>query len=193
MIQKTLVLLKPDTVQRGLIGEALGRFERAGLKIVAMKLMMVPKELAEKHYPDARQEWLKGMGGKTLQNYKEFGVDPVKDLGTDDPLEIGLMINRWNIEFLTSGPIVALILEGNLAIDKVRKLIGFTIPFLAETGTLRGDYSTDSPVLANPRKRAVHNMIHASGNPEEAELECKLWFTDAEIAAYKRADEDVMF
>ena len=159
MIQKTLVLLKPDTVQRGLIGEALGRFERAGLKVVAMKLMMVPKELAEKHYPDARQEWLKGMGGKTLQNYKEFGVDPVKDLGTDDPLEIGLMINRWNIEFLTSGPIVALILEGNLAIDKVRKLIGFTIPFLAETGTLRGDYSTDSRF-----------------SPIRENVQCTIWF-----------------
>lgn len=193
MIEKTLVLFKPDTVQRGITGQVLDRFERAGLKVVALKMVMVSKELAEQHYPYAREEFLKGMGGKTLKNYEENNMNPKEDLGTDDPLEIGKMINQWNIEFLTSAPVIALVLEGNDAIAKVRKVAGFTIPAMAEPGTIRGDFSADSPVLANPRKRAVHNMIHASGNLEEAQLEIGLWFKESEITQYKRADEDIMY
>lgn len=192
-LERTLVLLKPDTVVRGLVGEIIARFERASLKPIALKVMMVPRELALQHYPDSRTEFLKGMGGKTLQSYGEAGIDPKTELGTDDALEIGKMINKWNMDFLTSGPVVAMVLEGFQAISKVRKVTGFTIPLLAEPGTIRGDLSSDSPVTANAQGRAVKNMIHASGNPEEAAQEIALWFKEEELVSFKRADESTMY
>lgn len=192
-MEKSLVVIKPDGVKRGLIGEILSRFEKAGLKIIAMKMVWVDKELVSKHYPESRTELLKGIGEKTLQTYKEFGKDPKEELGTDNPLEIGRIVNKWNMELLSSGPVVAAILEGNHAIANVRRLVGHTLPNFAAPGTIRGDFSVDSPVLANERKRPVKNLIHASGNQEEAEYEIMLWFHEDEIHTYKRADEDIMF
>jgi nucleoside-diphosphate kinase len=192
-MQRTLVLVKPDGVQRGIVGDIIHRFEKAGLKIVGMKMVWVNKALIDQHYPDSRTEFLKGMGEKTLKSYKEYGKDPKKELGTDDPHEIGKIINNWNKSFLTSGPVMAMVLEGNHAIDNVRRLVGATLPTFAAPGTIRGDYSVDSPVLANEKKRTVKNLIHASGEPEEAKYEIDLWFTPEEIHSYKRADEDVMF
>lgn len=192
-MERSLVLIKPDGVKRGIVGDIIHRFEKAGLKIVGMKMVWVDKTLVDKHYPDSRVEFLKGMGEKTLKSYKEFDKDPVKELGTDDPLEIGKLVNQWNKEFITNGPVVAMVLEGNHAIDNVRRLVGATLPVFAAPGTIRGDYSVDSPVLANERKRAVKNLIHASGTPEEARLEIDLWFDNAELHTYPRADENVMF
>jgi nucleoside-diphosphate kinase len=192
-MEKSLVLIKPDGVKRGLIGEIIHRFEAAGLKLVAAKMVWVDEELVAKHYPDTREEFLKGMGEKSLNTYKEYGMDPLEKLGTDDPLTIGKMVNAWNREFLSEGPVMAMVWEGNHAITNVRRIVGPTLPTFAPPGTIRGDYSVDSPVLANVKKRAVKNLIHASGNPEEAELEINLWFTPKEIHEYKRADEDVMF
>ena len=103
------------------------------------------------------------------------------------------MVNNWNKDFLTSGPVVAMVWEGNHAIDNVRRLVGATLPTFAAPGTIRGDYSVDSPVLANARKRAVKNLIHASGEPKEAELEIDLWFDKKELHSYPRAEEEVMF
>ncbi len=191
--EKTLVLIKPDAVKRGLVGEILMRFETAGLKIVALKMLYIDKGLAHKHYPSERIEFLKGMGEKTLSTYQKLGKDPKKEIGTDDPIEIGKMVNHWNVEFLTSGPVVAIVLEGLHAVDSVRMIVGNTIPAIAPPGTIRGDYSIDSPALANERKRAVHNLVHASGNVEEAGYEIKIWFKPEELNEYKRADEDVMF
>ncbi len=191
--EKTLVLIKPDAVKRALTGEILSRFEKAGLKIVALKMLYIDKDLAAKHYPSDRIEFLKGMGEKTLSTYEKLGKDPKKEIGTDDPIEIGRMVNYWNVEFLISGPVVAIVLEGLHAVDNVRMIAGNTIPTFAIPGTIRGDYSIDSPVLANERKRAIHNMVHASGNVEEADYEIKIWFKSEEINEYKRADEDVMF
>jgi len=191
--ERTVILLKPDTVKRGLVGEVLSRFEKAGLKIVALKMVWVDEEMLVKHYPDGRTEFLKGMGEKTLKTYKEYGKDPGELIGTKDPLEIGRLVNSWNIEFLKSGPIIALLLEGHNAIDNVRQVVGNTLPTFASPGTIRGDYSTDSPVLANQKKRAVKNLIHASGNKEEAQYEEELWFHKEEIYDYKRADEEAMY
>lgn len=192
-MERTVVLVKPDGVKRGLVGEIISRFERVGLKIVALKMVWIDKVFAAKHYPVSREEWVRGMGEKTLKTYAEYGQDPKKELGTKDALEIGKMVAGWNLEFLSSGPVVAMILEGNHAISQVRKIVGATVPVFAEPGTIRGQYSVDSPVRANATKRAVHNLIHASGNPEEAAFEEKLWFKKGEIHSYKRADEDVMF
>lgn len=191
--ERTVILVKPDGVMRGLVGEIISRFERAGLKIVAMKMVWVDKDHAGKHYPDSRTEFLKGMGEKTLATYEKYGKDPHEELGTKDPLEIGRMVNSWNMEFLTSGPVVAILLEGLHAIDNVRMIAGNTLPTFAEPGTIRGDYSIDSPALANATRRAVRNLIHASGNTEEAKYEQELWFHEVDIHDYTRADEDAMF
>lgn len=191
--EQSVVLVKPDGVKRGLVGEITTRFEKAGLKIAAMKMVWVDKEFAGKHYPEERTELLKGIGEKTLQTYEKYGKDPNEVLGTKDPLEIGKMVNRWNMDFLSSGPVVAILLEGPHAIDNVRMVVGATLPVFADPGTIRGDYSLDSPALANERKRAVHNLVHASGNPEEAEYEKQLWFRNEEVHDYKRVDEDIMF
>lgn len=192
-MEHTLVLIKPDGVKRALIGDIIHRFERAGLKVVGLKMVWVDKDLVDKHYPNEREEFIKGMGQKTLDNYKELGIDPIERAGTDDPHKIGMMINMWNKELLTSGPVVAMVLEGNHAITNTRRIVGPTLPSLAAPGTIRGDLSLDSSALANEKKRAIKNLIHASGNKEEAELEISLWFTPEEIHTYRRADEEAMF
>jgi len=193
LIQRSLVLVKPDGVKRGLVGEIISRFEKAGLKMVGVKLIWVDKELVSKHYPDDRTEFLEGMGKKTLATYEKYGKDPNEELGTKNPLEIGRMVNNWNMEFLSSGPVVAIVWEGLHAIDNIRMIAGNTLPTFAEPGTIRGDYSLDSPALANANKRAVRNMMHSSGNEEEAKYEIQLWFHENELYDYKRADEAIMF
>jgi len=190
--EKTVVLVKPDGVKRGLIGEVIKRFESRGLKVIALKMIVASKEHAHTHYPNS-DEWLRGMGEKTLETYKQYGKDPVKEVGSDDALEIGKMVAGWNVEFLTSGPMVAMVVQGIHAVDMVRKIVGKTIPAVAEMGTIRGDFSVDSPTLANAGKRAIHNIVHASGDQSEAEHELKHWFQDGEINEYKRAEEDIMF
>lgn len=193
IMEKTVVLIKPDGVKRGLIGEAISRFEKIGLKILALKMVWVDKDMVAKHYPESRTELLKGIGEKTLKTYEKYGKDVNEELGTKDPLEIGKMVNSWNIDFLSSGPVIAILLEGVHAIDNTRMAVGDTLPTFATPGSIRGDYSIDSPALANAKKRSVHNIVHASGNVEEAKYEEELWFRREEIYSYKRTDEDVMF
>src|ERR1700730_17692095 len=165
--ERTLVLLRPDSVLRGLVGQILTRFENAGLKIVALKVVQPSREFIVNHYPNT-PDWIRGMGEKTLSNYKEQGKDPVKEVGVDDDMKIGEMIVQWNIEYLTMGPIVALVLEGGHAIQVVRKLVGITLPLNAAPGTIRGDFSSASPTIANALRHSIHNMIHASSTTEEA-------------------------
>lgn len=192
MLEQTVVLVKPDGVQRGLIGKILSRFEEVGLKINALKMVWVTEDHVAKHYTDD-EEYLRTIGGKTLDTYETYGKDPNEDLGTSDALEIGRMVRKWNMEFLSSGPVVAVLLEGVHSVDTVRKMVGHTLPFKADPGTIRGSLSIDSPTLANSRKRPVINLVHASGNVEEAEFEKKLWFHEEEIHDYPRADAQVMF
>jgi len=187
-----LIVIKPDGIVRGLTGEIIGRFERVGLKLVAVKMLKVPRPLAEKHYPGDRESWLRGMGEKTLENYKKFGVDPIKMLGTNDTHEIGLMIQKWLIDYIVSGPVLALVVEGPHAVELVRKICGNTLPFLSEPGTIRGDLAYDSSYLANTAKRAIKNLVHASGSIDEAKYEIPLWFTPSEIQEYERAGESIM-
>jgi len=181
--ERTLFLIKPDGVRKGLIGEVIKRIEQTGLKIVALKVVKPTRELTEGHLPGS-DKWMKGMGNKTLGDYKEKNMDPIKEMGTDDPLEIGKEIYEWLIKYYTSGVIVAGIAEGNRAIEIVRKIMGNTIPVNAAAGTIRGDFSTDSPSLANQEKRAIANMTHASGDPTEAAQEMANWFKPEEIAEY---------
>mgnify|MGYP001604612359 FL=1 len=186
------MLVKPDGVKRGLVGECIHRIEQRGLKVIALKMVWPSGEHARGHYPGT-SDWLRGMGEKTLSSYHKYGKNPVKELGTRDPLKIGKMIYQWNTDFLTSGPVIAMIISGIHAVDMVRKIVGATLPAFAEMGTIRGDYSVDSPVSANRGQRAIHNLVHASGDGSEAEHEIEHWFSPEEIHDYKRAEEDVMF
>jgi len=190
--EQTVMLVKPDGVKRGLIGECIKRVEQRGLKVIALKMVLATPEQAKKHYPGT-EAWLLGMGQKTLDTYAKYNKDPLKELGTADPLEIGNMIYEWNVELFTSGPVVAILISGIHAIDMVRKIVGKTIPAFAEMGTIRGDYSVDSPALANEAKRAIRNIVHASGDMAEATHEVSHWFTPKEIHDYTRSEEDVMF
>lgn len=192
MKEKTLIVLKPDAVARGLIGEILGRFEKVGLKIIAAKMIKVDKSLANRHYPEDRTEFIKGMGQKTLENYHELGMDPKEHFGHEDPHKIGQIIREWLVEMISSGPVFAAVLEGPHAVELVRKMAGHTLPLKAAPGTIRADYSFDSSALANIGKRPIKNLIHASGNVDEAQYEIPLWFSESEIYSYKRTDEEVM-
>jgi nucleoside-diphosphate kinase len=190
--ERTLVLLKPDAVRRGLIGQILARFETAGLKIVGLKMISPTAEFAAQHYPNT-PEWIRGMGEKTLESYRDRGIDPLAEIGADDPVKIGEIIKGWNIAYLTSGPVVAVILEGLHCIVTVRKLCGNTLPFKAEPGTIRGAYSSSSPIIANSVKRAIYNLVHASSTHEEAQHEIAHWFGPQGACRYRRTDEEALY
>lgn len=186
--EKTLALVKPDGVSRGLVGDIINRLERRGLKIVALKMVQVDEEHLDKHFPQA-ESWIRRLGEKTMKTYTEYGIDPVEVGGTNDLLEMGKKVRQSLFKYMTSGPIVAMVIQGVHAIDMVRKVAGHTLPVFAEMGTVRGDYSVDSPAVANLEGRAIHNLMHASETPEEAENEIQLWFTKNEIYSYTRAEE----
>ncbi len=190
--EKTVVLIKPDGVKRGLIGEIIGQIEKRGLKIIALDMIWATKSQIDAHCPKD-EKWIRRLGEKTKATYKKYGFDVKKELKTDDSEKIGRMVRDWLIDFLTSGPMVKMAVKGIHAIDMVRKLCGNTIPAFAEMGTIRGDFSVDSPAAANRGKRAVHNIIHASENPKEAKHELAFWFSPEEIHDYKRAEDDIMF
>jgi nucleoside-diphosphate kinase len=190
--ERTLVLIKPDGVTRGLIGDIFSRIERAGLKVVAMKMVKVDRAHLEQHFPQD-DAWRDRLGDKSLKTFKEYKLDPKKHLGSDDRAEVGKQVKSWLFDYMTSGPVVAAVIEGIHAIDMIRKIAGDTLPVFAQAGSVRGDYSVDSPAVANVEGRAIKNLMHASENPEEATNEIKLWFTAQEIHDYKRAAEDTMF
>jgi len=187
-LEHTVVLIKPDGVKRAHIGEVIGRFERMGLKIVAMKMVWASYEDLGKHYTD-KKEYLINIGKKTLKTYEEYGLAAKEGLGTTDPFTLGKMIREWTINYVGSGPVVAILLEGRHAVDNVRSLAGPTMPVNAPAGTIRGDLATDSAAYANLDKRAVENIVHISGSVEEANLEEKLWFHKNEIHNYKKPGE----
>lgn len=190
-MERTVVLVKPDGVKRGLVGEIISRFERAGLKIVAMKMVWVNEDHAAHHYPVSRTEWIESIGKRALETYKEYGRDPGEDLDTMDPTEIGKKMAKWLVDFLTSGPVVAMLLEDENAITTVRKMIGHTFGDKAVPGTIRGDFTHSRGYSSFASKRAGHNLVHASGNKEEAQFEEDLWFKKDEIYMYHRVDEEM--
>jgi nucleoside-diphosphate kinase len=190
--EKTVLLIKPDGVKRGLIGEIISRIEKRGLKIIALQMIWATKEQIDNHYPKD-EEWLRRIGEKTYKNYSEYGLDVKKELGTDDLIEIGKMVRQWLIDYLTSGPMVKMVIKGIHAVAMVRKIAGQTMPSQAEMGTIRGDYSVDDATAANRDKRAIHNLVHASENEDEASHEIQFWFAPEEIHDYKRAEDDIMF
>lgn len=174
-VEKTLVVIKPDGVRRGLAMSILARFEKVGLSVDAIRVSRNENEIYEAHYP-TDSSWLGVVGGKTLQDHEKQGISVADSLGTDDPVEIGAIVRGWLVSMFANGTSIPAVLSGNRSVEVVRKLVGNTLPVLASPGTIRGDYSSDSTDLANEERRPVSNLIHASGDPEEAAREIKLWF-----------------
>ncbi|MFW5853422.1 MAG: nucleoside-diphosphate kinase [Patescibacteria group bacterium] len=187
--EKTFLMVKPDGVRKGLVGEIIKRIEQRDLKIVALEMFQPTYEQIDNHYPKS-EKWIARLGEKTLGTYEKYGYDPEKEIGTADPSEIGKEVRTWIVDYMTSAPMVRMVIQGIHAIDMVRKIAGPTLPYQADMGTIRGDFSADSPLLANKEKRAVMNLVHASETPEEAEHEIKLWFGDSPIYNYKRFGVD---
>lgn len=181
--ERSMVIAKHDAVSRGLVGEIVRRFERVGLKLLAFEMINASVDMGNEHYPNSR-EWKQKVGERTLKEYVEKGIDPIAKLGTDDAVAIGELVKKWNVDYLTAGPVVAMIWQGPNAVKIIRKLIGDTVPANAAPGTIRGDFSWDSPELANDLGRPFYNLIHASGTSDEAEQEIALWFDKLEIFDY---------
>ncbi|HBR80515.1 TPA: nucleoside-diphosphate kinase [Candidatus Uhrbacteria bacterium] len=178
--ERTYVMVKPDGVKKGLIGEIIRRFEQRDLKIIALEMFQPTTEQIDNHYPKD-ETWIRRLGQKTLGTYEKYGIDPVEKLGTADDLELGKMVRGWLINYMVSAPLVRMVVEGVHAVDMVRKICGATLPYLADMGTIRGDYSADSPAVANSEHRAVMNLVHASETTTEAEHEIEHWFGNREV------------
>lgn len=183
--EKTFVLIKPDGVRKGLVGEIIKRFEQRDLKIIALEMFQPSRKEMDKHYP-TDEKWLRRIGDKTTATYDKYGYDIKADFGSNDTLRIGKEVRRWLIDFMISAPMVKMVVQGVHAVDMVRKIVGPTMPYLAEMGTIRGDYSADSAISANKERRAVFNLVHASETPEEAKHEIAHWFGKHPIYKYKR-------
>lgn len=186
--ERTLVILKPDAVQRSLVGEIISRFERRGLKIVAMKMVWPSLEMAKKHY-DQPESAARALGERTINTYKEKG----EKFWTDDPMAVAADIQKKLQKYLTAGPVVVIVLEGAHAVAHVRKIRGATNPMAAEPGSISADYSIDSYFISDVDGRAIRNLVHASGTVEEANNEIKLWFSEEEISDYSVAIDEILY
>lgn len=186
------MLIKPDGVQKGLIGEIIKRLEQRDLKVVALEMFHASKKEIDTHYPHD-EKWIRRLGEKTLSTYQKAGLDikdVKKDFNTTDLLKVGKVVRGWLVDFMSSSPMVKMVVEGVHAVEMVRKIGGPTMPYLAEMGTIRGDYSADSALSANMERRAVYNLVHASETPEEAKHEINHWFGKKTIFKYKRFGVD---
>ncbi len=182
VIEQSLILLKPDAVQRNLIGKIISRFEDAGLKISAMKMVQPNKELAGKHYI-LDETWALKLFNRSKEAYEKEG----KKMKFRDHIEMGNDIRNRNMVFLQEGPVVALVIEGPHAIELVRKMIGHTEPRQAIPGTIRGDFaSIESYTVSDSKGRVLRNLVHASDTPENAKREIALWFNKNEVHNYKK-------
>ena len=178
--ERTLVIIKPDGIQRSLIGEVIKRYERAGLKLVGIKMVVPTQEMVEAHYT-LDPEWKKKTGEKNLQAYRDKGLTPPHD----DPIKQSEMILMKLKKYFASGPVVAMVWKGAHAVSVVRKITGGTEPMLSDVGTIRGDYVIDSYKLADDDVRAIRNIVHASGTIAEAKLEIDYWFKKEELVDYR--------
>jgi len=186
--ERTLVIVKPDGVQRGLIGEVIKRYEQVGLKLVGIKIGVANAEKIEQHYT-LDPEWRRITGEKTIESYKKKGMTPP----SEDPLEITAVILANLKTYMTAGPVVFMVWQGAHAVKIVRKITGGTEPLTSDVGTIRGDYVLDSYQMSDTDNRAVRNVIHASGSPEEAAMEIAHWFIPSEIIDYRLVNEQIIY
>src|SRR3989344_5248249 len=186
--ERTFVIVKPDGVQRSLIGEVMGRYERIGLKLVGLKFVLAARDTIEKHYT-VNPEWKKNVGQKSIESYNKKGIEPP----TKDAVEAGEKVLEKLVNFMSSGPVVAMVWQGAHAVEIVRKLVGSTEPLSSDVGTIRGDFVLDSYQMADADGRAVRNIVHASGSKEEAEKEIDLWFNEDELIKYNLVQEKILY
>lgn len=185
--ERTFVIIKPDGVQRGLVGEILKRIERVGLKVSALKMVVPTEEQCWAHY-NKDEAWFLKKGERTVNDRTAAGLVVDKE-----PVEYGKDIVRALVKFMTSGPVVAMVLSGNQAVGIIQKLVGGTEPLTSDVGTIRGDFTLDSYALSGQDERAVRNLIHSSDKPEEAEREIKIWFKPEEIIGYRQLNEEILY
>lgn len=185
--EKTFVIVKPDGVQRALMGEILGRFEKTGLKVVGVKFVVPTENQCWEHY-NKDEAWFLEKGARIIKNRKDAGMPVEKEA-----VEYGKGIIQQLVDFMTSGPVLAIVIEGNKSVDVVKKIVGATEPSTSDVGTIRGDLTVDSYDLAGVDERAVRNLIHCSDKPEEAEREIKIWFNENEIINYRLVQEQILY
>jgi len=186
--ERSLVIIKPDGIQRSLIGEIIKRYERSGLKLIGIKLVVPDKETVKKHYL-VDPEWTRKVGEKSIAAYAKRGVDaPFKSA-----VEYGEFILEKLVHYMSSGPVIAIVWQGNQAVGIVKKITGGTEPLTSDVGTIRGDFTVDSYAIADPDNRAVRNLIHASGHVDEAEKEIAIWFDDKELINYRLIQEQILY
>ncbi len=187
MIERTLVLIKPEGVQRALTGRILSIIEQTGLKVVAMRMVLPDKKTVESHYP-FEKEWYVNIWKNTKKGYEARGQK-----FTETPIEVGKRVREGLMRHLMTGPIVALVAEGNDAVASVRKIVGSPSPNRADPSTIRGMFSTDSYELADSNRRTTLSIIHASDSAKTASREIGIWFDKKQVYDYKRADEDLLY
>lgn len=188
--EKTLVIIKPDGVQRSLVGEIIRRYERVGLKLIAMKMTQAGEDMATTHYYEVGgDEWIEEVGRKARAAYEKKGMESPYKTNKDN----GWAVLKANAKYLSSGPVVAMVWQGAGAVELVRKITGATAPLLADVGTIRGDFTLDSYALADTDGRSVRNLIHASGTVDEASKEIKIWFGEDEVLKYTHLMEKILY
>lgn len=185
--EQTFVMLKPDAVQRGLVGEIIKRIEKTGLKLVALKITNATEDQLWKHY-NKDDEWYLKKGNNTIKNRTDLGMPIEKEA-----IEYGKDIIRALVKFMSCGPVVPMIWEGNQAVGIVKKIVGATEPLSSDSGTIRGDYTLDSYELASLDDRAVRNLVHCSDPVEDAAREIPIWFTSEEIMKYRLVAEQILY
>jgi len=185
--ERTLVIIKPDGVQRSLIGEIIARFERTGLKIIALKQCMATEDQCWQHY-NKDEAWFLKKGTGVVEELTRQNI-PI----TKEPLQYGKDIIQQLVTFMTSGPVIPLVVEGNQSVAVIQKIVGSTEPLTSDVGTIRGDLTIDSYLLASVDQRAVRNLVHCSDKPEEAEREIQIWFKTEELLSYKLAQEQILY
>jgi nucleoside-diphosphate kinase len=186
--EKTFVIIKPDGIQRGLMGEIIKRYEQVGLKLVALKMMVPTRDMVEKHYT-LDPEWKLITGNKSIKGFVDKGLTPP----TNDPIALSNDLLRRLADYLSSGPVIAMVWQGAHAVRIVRKITGGTEPFTSDVGTIRGDYVLDSYQMTEADDRSIRNIVHASGSVKEAEDEITHWFLPHEVMDYKLVQEHILY
>lgn len=185
--EQTLIILKPDAIQRTLVGEIIKRIERTGLKLVAFKLVMAEKNSLVSHY-NKDEAWFAAKGQNIVKDRTAHNLPVEKEA-----IEYGRDIISAIVKFMTVGPVLIAVVQGNQSVAIVKKIVGTTEPATSDVGTIRGDYTVDSYAHSSVQDRAVRNLIHCSESPEEAQREIAVWFKPEEILKYRLVGEQILY
>lgn len=188
--ERSLVIIKPDGVQRSLIGEIIKRYEQVGLKLVGLKMVIPTEVMAHDHYYQVGGDaWIEAVGTKSKAAYEKKGLQSPYATNKEN----GEAVLKGLVKYVSSGPVVAMVWQGNQAVPLIRKIVGGTEPLTSDIGTIRGDYTLDTYVLSDTDGRAVRNLVHASGTVEEAEKEIAMWFKPEELLNYRLIADEILY